>query len=327
MINEFKNRHFSCSTVIPDGPSYADIAANNRLCFEVGRDDRTSLVDGTKYLNLRYGYAESHLWRNCGILLAMMVVFCVVHLFGAHYVQAEKPRGEVLLFKNKPAMQKCDTEASVQRTFAQDITGDTSVSSSIATIPHFIRSSTSVFHWSGLTYDLKASAGNRRILHGVDGWLKPGSLTVLMGATGAGKTTLLDVLADRAPSGTVSGSVFVDGVPRDAIRDFRRRIGYVQQSDFHLPTATVRETLQFGSLLRQSNRAKHLKLNDVEDVIRVLDMTYYADAVVGVPGQGLNVEQRKRLSIALEMVSAPDLVLFLGGCGPIKIRSETLTWR
>lgn len=41
-------------------------------------------------------------------------------------------------------------------------------------------------------------------------------------------------------------------------------------------------------------------------------MDYYAEAIVGVPGQVLNVEQRKRLSIALEMVARPDLVLFLG---------------
>lgn len=134
-----------------------------------------------------------------------------------------------------------------------------------------------------------------------------------MGVTGAGKTTLLNALAGRAFSGEMSGTVFVDGVPPDATGSFQRRVGYVQQNDIHLPRATVREALQFSALLRQSKmRSNSEKLEYVETVLNLLDMDAYADAVVGVPGEGLNVEQRKRLSIGIEMVAMPDLVLFLG---------------
>lgn len=49
----------------------------------------------------------------------------------------------------------------------------------------------------------------------------------------------------------------------------------------------------------------------MEDVIRLLEMETYADAVVGVPGEGLNVEQRKRLTIGVEMAAKPALLLFL----------------
>lgn len=232
MINEFNDRQFACSTVIPDGPSYTDIGENDRLCFEVGRDDRTGLVDGAAYLDLRYGYTQGHLWRNCGILLAMMDAFYIVHLLGAQYILAEKPRGEVLLFKDKPSQQTVDEEATVQRNAAKSLPGDATVRKAaagthVATVPQFGKSATSVFHWKDVAFDVKTSAGSRRILHGIDGWLKPGSLTVLMGATGAGKTTLLDVLANRASSGQVSGSVSVDGVPRAAIESFQRRVGYV----------------------------------------------------------------------------------------------------
>ncbi|KAH7323258.1 BcatrD protein [Stachybotrys elegans] len=313
MINEFNNRNYRCSNIIPDGPAYSDIDESARLCNEVGRDEGTGLVDGTRYLDLRYGYVEGHMWRNVGILLAMMVAFCVVHLLAAEYIPAERSRGEVLVFRKAPKDKKVDGETGDAATFAQSLaTNKTVADVQTATIPHINQDSASVFHWRGLTYDVKVGKGTRRILQGVDGWLKPGSLTVLMGATGAGKTTLLDVLADRVSSGQVGGTVLVDGVERSAIGSFQRRIGYVQQNDFHLPTATVRETLQFGSLLRQSqDRSKKLKLKDVEDVLQVLEMESYADAIVGVPGEGLNVEQRKRLSIALEMVSSPDLVLFL----------------
>jgi ABC-type multidrug transport system ATPase subunit len=53
------------------------------------------------------------------------------------------------------------------------------------------------------------------------------------------------------------------------------------------------------------------KLAYVDEVIRMLDMQEYADAVVGVPGEGLNVEQRKRLTIGVELAAKPPLLLFV----------------
>ena len=121
----------------------------------------------------------------------------------------------------------------------------------------------------------------------------------------------MDVLAGRNKTGTVSGEIYVNGRLRDST--FGRRIGYVQQEDIHLPTATVREALQFSALLRQPQTTpKAEKLAYVEAVLRVMDMDRYADAIVGVPGEGLNVEQRKRLTIAVEVVAKPEFLLFLG---------------
>ena len=93
---------------------------------------------------------------------------------------------------------------------------------------------------------------------------------------------------------------------------FQRKTGYVQQQDLHLPTATVRETLEFSALLRQPIRySKQEKLAYVDEVINMLEMQSYRDAVVGIPGEGLNVEQRKRLTIGVELVARPALLLFL----------------
>lgn len=93
---------------------------------------------------------------------------------------------------------------------------------------------------------------------------------------------------------------------------FQRKTGYVQQQDLHLPTATVRETLEFSALLRQPSRySKQEKLAYVDEVINMLEMQSYRDAVVGIPGEGLNVEQRKRLTIGVELVARPALLLFL----------------
>lgn len=79
--------------------------------------------------------------------------------------------------------------------------------------------------------------------------------------------------------------MLVDGHQRD--ESFQRKTGYVQQQDLHLETSTVREALSFSALLRQSAKTpKEEKLAYVEEVIKLLEMEAYADAVVGVPGEG-----------------------------------------
>lgn len=96
---------------------------------------------------------------------------------------------------------------------------------------------------------------------------------------------MLDVLASRSTIGVVSGELLVSGRPRDT--GFQRRTGYVQQQDMHLPTTTVREALTFSALLRQSKTTPdNEKLKYVEEVIDVLEMRPYADAIVGIPGEG-----------------------------------------
>jgi ATP-binding cassette subfamily G (WHITE) protein 2 (PDR) len=82
--------------------------------------------------------------------------------------------------------------------------------------------------------------------------------------------------------------------------------------DLHLETATVRESLRFSAMLRQPKTvSKQEKYDYVEEVIKMLNMTDFANAVVGVPGEGLNVEQRKLLTIGVELAAKPKLLLFL----------------
>ncbi|KAL0940175.1 ABC multidrug transporter [Colletotrichum truncatum] len=170
---------------------------------------------------------------------------------------------------------------------------------------------TAIFHWSNVSYEVKVKKNEmKRILDGVDGWCEPGTLTALMGVSGAGKTTLLDALASRLSIGVVTGEMLVDGAPRDA--SFQQKTGYVKQQDQHLITSTVREALTFSAILRQPARySRKQKIAYVDKVIGILGMEEYADAIVGVPGEGLNVEQRKRLTIGVELAARPALLLFL----------------
>lgn len=97
----------------------------------------------------------------------------------------------------------------------------------------------------------------------------------------------MQVLAQRVSMGVVTGDMLVNGNPFDS--SFQRKTGYVQQQDLHLDTATVRESLRFSAMLRQPKSvSKKEKFEYVEDVIKMLNMEDFAEAVVGVPGEGLN---------------------------------------
>jgi ABC-type multidrug transport system ATPase subunit len=92
---------------------------------------------------------------------------------------------------------------------------------------------------------------------------------------------------------------------------FKRDITLVQQRDVHLATSPVREALRFSAMLRQGpGMPKSEKLACVEDTIGLLGMEEF-EAVGSVPGKGLNPEQRKRLSIGVELAAKPLAILFL----------------
>ncbi|KAI4211548.1 MAG: hypothetical protein LQ351_005725 [Letrouitia transgressa] len=312
MINEFDGREFPCTTFVPTGPGYDDVALDQKSCATVGAVAGQEFVSGTAYINESFQYYRSHLWRNYGILVAMTIGFCFIYLTFAEYITGARSKGEVLLFPRSkvPAFSnKSDEEADGNdRPTAEDALAEKVITA--GDVPPSIQKQTAIFHWEGVHYDIKVKGGTRTLLEDCDGWVQPGTLTALMGATGAGKTTLLDVLASRVTMGVVTGQMLVDGRQRDS--GFQRKTGYVQQQDLHLATSTVREALNFSALLRQPKTTpKAEKLAYVDEVIKVLEMDAYADAVVGVPGEGLNVEQRKRLTIAVEMAAKPALLLFL----------------
>lgn len=120
---------------------------------------------------------------------------------------------------------------------------------------------------------------------------------------------MLDVLATRVTTGVVTGDTMVNGKPTDF--SFQHKVGYVQQQDLHLSTTTVREALRFSAVLRQSAEIPRPEKHQyVEHVIDMLEMREFADAVVGFPGEGLNVEQRKRLTIGVELAARPQLLIF-----------------
>lgn len=307
MVNEFHNRDFTCSLdqIVPPGASFEGGAA---VCSAIGSVPGQDTVNGDAYINSAFLYYNSHKWRNVGILFVFMIGLCVCYIAATEFISAKKSKGEVLVFRRGHTPKSMKEKAFDEETANNGAALAKKESYTSAT--DIIQKQTAIFSWRNVCYDIKIKKEDRRILDHVDGWVKPGTLTALMGVSGAGKTTLLDVLATRVTMGVISGEMLVDGHQRDD--SFQRKTGYVQQQDLHLQTTTVREALNFSAILRQpANVPRKDKLAYVDEVIKLLDMEEYADAVVGVPGEGLNVEQRKRLTIGVELAAKPELLLFL----------------
>jgi len=238
MVNEFHGRNFTCSSHVP---FYADPNTSNAACDVIGAVAGQSLVNGDAYIHSAYRYYHSHKWRNVGILLVMVIFNHVVYLLGTEYVTAKKSKGEVLVFRRgfipKSATHGSDIETCLPGPASAVLEKHAGYESSQVCS---FKGSTGVFHWSNVCYDIKIKGKTRRILDSVDGWIKPGTLTALMGVSGAGKTTLLDCLADRRGGvGILTGEMLVDGKLRGG--SFQRKTGYAQQQDLHLATSTVRE--------------------------------------------------------------------------------------
>lgn len=182
-----------------------------------------------------------------------------------------------------------------------------SVSECLAVASHPLRvEDRSVFTWEGVNYHVPVSHGTRRLLSDVYGYVKPGTLTALMGASGAGKTTCLDVLAKRKDTGIVCGDILVDGRPTEP--DFARSTAYAEQMYVHEGSATVREAMRFSAHLRQSFHVPREEKNAyVEEMIELLDLHDFADAIV----HSLDLKTLKRLTIGVELASKAGLLLFL----------------
>ncbi|KAL4897790.1 ABC-2 type transporter-domain-containing protein [Aspergillus ambiguus] len=308
VANEFHGRDFDCSQVIP---AYPNMQGDTFVCSSKGAVAGQDKVSGDAYIWDSYEYTYDHVWRNFGILIAFLVGFLAIYFVATELNSSTTSTAEVLVFRrgHEPQALKnggADDEETSSADAPVPASSDEKAQSELPLLPP----QRDIFTWRDVSYDIEIKGEPRRLLDHVSGWVKPGTLTALMGVSGAGKTTLLDVLAHRTTMGVITGDMFVNGKPLDS--SFQRKTGYVQQQDLHLETSTVRESLRFSAMLRQSEAvSKEEKYAYVEEVIRMLNMEDFAEAVVGVPGEGLNVEQRKLLTIGVELAAKPKLLLFL----------------
>ncbi|KAF2301149.1 hypothetical protein GH714_020446 [Hevea brasiliensis] len=167
-----------------------------------------------------------------------------------------------------------------------------------------------------------------QLLREVTGAFRPGVLTALMGVSGAGKTTLMDVLAGRKTGGYIEGDISISGFPKKQ-ETFARISGYCEQNDIHSPQVTVRESLIYSAFLRLPKEvSKEEKMIFVDEVMELVELDNLKDAIVGLPGlTGLSTEQRKRLTIAVELVANPSIIFMDEPTSGLDARAAAIVMR
>ncbi|KAG0352588.1 hypothetical protein BGZ54_002680 [Gamsiella multidivaricata] len=332
MANEMSGLRFSCEApyLIPYGPGYDNLA--NQVCTLAGSKPGQNYVDGPDYMYGAFRYKASQMWINIVAVLLFWILFAALTAWAMEAKEFGKGGFSTNVFKRPKRSKAGAPDGPANGHIAPDVERGMDPNSYQTQQPAGVNPAVaaagtqqgvplkenmvkgSVFSWENLDYVVPYKAdpsGKKQLLNKIAGLVRPGTMTALMGSSGAGKTTLLDVLAQRKSMGTVTGQVEVDGQPLR--RDFQRTTGYCEQLDVHVPECTVRESLQFSAYLRQpAEVSEAAKDAYVEEIIHILEMEGIADAMIGTTesGFGISVEERKRLTIGVELVAKPRL-LFL----------------
>eukprot|EP01133_Synstelium_polycarpum_P019406 gene19406-23237_t len=303
MANEFKGQDFQCNmSAIPYGAAYVNTTAN-RICPIAGAVQGELTLHGSTYLDAALSFKIDDRWYNILIVYGWWVLFIGLNMFALEkfdwtaggYTHKVYKRGKA------PKINDADEEKNAIAL----------VAAATSNMKDTLKMRGGVFTWQNIKYTVPTPAGPKLLLDDVEGWIRPGQMTALMGSSGAGKTTLLDVLALRKTVGTIEGRTFLNGKPLEV--DFERITGYVEQMDVHNPFLTVREALRFSAKLRQEPSISiKEKYTYVEHVLEMMEMKHLGDALIGdlESGVGISVEERKRLTIGIELVAKPH-ILFL----------------
>ncbi|GKZ32055.1 hypothetical protein AbraIFM66950_001164 [Aspergillus brasiliensis] len=309
-LNEIGSSSYSCSVqdIVPRGASYNETSL--QACAVSGSVAGQLNLSGRLYLMVEYGFKYIHLWRNVGINAAFFVFFSIVVTIGMERFRHASEQMATVFYRRLPSWVNASPSrpADIEKpAFATESKESIPTSNSEVAAISCLDNTQNVFAWHDLSLELD---DGRHLLQQVSGWLQPGKMTALMGMSGAGKTTLLDTLAQRIKIGRISGGLYLNGQTLPA--SMGRRTGFVHQNDIHLASSTVREALQLSACLRRPATVSwDEKMHHVELLIQLLEMEDIAEAIIGVPGAGLNLEQRKRVSIGVELAAKPDIVLFL----------------
>ena len=163
--------------------------------------------------------------------------------------------------------------------------------------------------WTNVSYLVKSSGGDKTVLDSINGNVAAGEIMAVLGPSGAGKTTLVELIAGKAKSGQFTGSITFPSLASGK----RPRIAFVPQSDILPAILTVREALMFAASLRlPESLSSERKAILVSTVISRLGLDDVAETRIGATdgtGRGISGGEARRVSIGLELVGCPDILV------------------
>ena len=133
--------------------------------------------------------------------------------------------------------------------------------------------------------------------------IKPGQFVAFVGGSGTGKSTFMNCIS--GVSRPTSGHVYING--NDLFKNYavlKNIIGYVPQQDIVFNDLTLRDMLKYAADLRMPDDAsKEEKKSRIKAVLEIVELTGKEDVMI----RNLSGGQRKRASIAIELIADPKL--------------------
>lgn len=198
MANEFHNLGIKCEPpyIVPDGPN---ASSSHQSCAIQGSSPDSLVVQGSNYIMAAYTYSRSHLWRNFGIIVAWFLFFVFLTMLGMEIQKPNAGGSSVTVFKRGEAPKAVEKAIEGRRPSADmesaEKDGPSSGIHDDESNPKVedIAKNTSIFTWQNVNYTIPYKGGQRKLLQSVNGFVKPGRLTALMGASGAGYSRVYPV--------------------------------------------------------------------------------------------------------------------------------------
>lgn len=198
MSNEFYKLDIQCVPpyVVPQGPS---ASPEYQSCLIQGSRPGQTVVRGSDYILSNYTYTRDHLWRNFGIVIAFFVLFVAVTMAGTEYQTSSHGSthggAAVTVFMRGQVPSSVKEDMKGVKNGGDDMEKGEKQHPSVAEGSEHntdergvegIERNAAVFTWQDVNYTIPYHGGQRKLLQDVNGYVKPGRVTALMGASGSG---------------------------------------------------------------------------------------------------------------------------------------------
>lgn len=153
--------------------------------------------------------------------------------------------------------------------------------------------------------DVMIERDGRRLIEGIDFTIEADSFVGVLGPSGAGKSLMLGTLSSTIIP-TAGCIEFDDGRKvSENLEYYRSKIGLVTQDDLVYVDLTVRENLEFAAVIRLPELSPEDRAKRVDHALKAVGLLEHQAKRVGVLSGG----QRKRVSVAIELLLQPRLLL------------------